>query len=258
MESSNANHDAPQEGVPYPLDAVDGGTQPLSSLEESDQLAESVERVADDSVNDVNDTVEFKDVIEPAAAAGQGQPDDDDESVADYISELLKRISGDPSDATPSSYQVPTETQNVQESSPSQSATTNDTDTEAEAEPVERKRREPAVIPEALLDMSAMRALANQSARGAIDTHDQRLHTRFAYTGLLLAGTVIMLTLIIGQITAVPLSSRLSCSLVGLVISLYLCFRYHHITGKLSAPGADAAPSDENATSAVERLAADG
>jgi hypothetical protein len=220
VASPIANHDAPKDGTSNSLDAASGAVQPLSSLEESLKLAEAAELEAD---LDPGDSVEFEDTMGPAEVPAE--PEDGDESVADYIVDLLQRISGDSSDPVPANRYAPDVAQNVPDSIPSPSGANTDNEATLEAKPAEQKRREPAVLPESLRDMSAMRDLANQSARGAIDRHDQRQLTKSTYALLFLASLLIVLTLILGQITWVPLALRLSGTLVGLVASLYLCTR---------------------------------
>ncbi len=139
-----------------------------------------------------------------ASPSGEG-----DDSIEDYMAGLLERIRGE---ASAEQASAPVVQQPVPEASPKAG---NELKSEPPSEPKEplanldELRSGPA--PEQSHDMSALRALANQSARSAIGVADSRQNQEKAMANLIISG----MAMLCGGYLAVTASSLLDAQFIG-------------------------------------------
>ncbi|TWT79299.1 hypothetical protein CA13_06980 [Planctomycetes bacterium CA13] len=162
--SISVNHDVPDAPIPFALDEA-SAEEPVSVTE----TAQPVETAALD--------------VHSAGSHSDGEEDED--SIEAYMNRLLKRVQGDTTANSPMPKKTddsePSEASDVSEVSNSDSVTNMDESPEPMDPPAPIDLPEPMLprsqAPERTSNMSAMRELANQSARTAI-SRSVRIQTR--------------------------------------------------------------------------------
>jgi hypothetical protein len=171
----------------------------------------------------------------PARADSPDEALDDDEelSVDEYMSQLMRRVGGSTSQAPSSSRHAPktakasgqpAEPDHAQASSP------------PPRKPVRRKPPGPA--PERT-GFAAMRELANVSARSAVDQHARRQMVAISRSKLVVAitATVAGMSLLWLWTTHAPIGVTLLAAIVSLAIAVLWALQYAVVTGRLLIGG---------------------
>jgi hypothetical protein len=146
--------------------------------EESPQLAD--EEPSAQTEEEAVEEAAPAEVAQENAVASDRAHADEQESIDDYMSQLLARVrgtSGKPGTAAVSPYQSAPRKEPQESVKPTQQLPENSTEqakAEAEAPPILVKFEPRTAAPEKIRDLSAMRELANFSARSAIASHHQR------------------------------------------------------------------------------------
>ena len=175
------------------MSLLKGGDADESTDETSNTAAATVEVAEDEVAHEPQVVDQHAQPVESPDAAGAAQRNkEDDESIDNYMAQLLKRVRGVGSNYQGPASQAPEpvarSAQNVSQHS---SPPADEQVQSAQEVPAKLTRRAPA--PELSSDLAAMRELANLSARAAIDQHAYRNWGRAAFgkltIALLAAGT---------------------------------------------------------------------
>jgi hypothetical protein len=182
------------------------------------------------------------------AAPRHGQPSaheqgDDGESIENYMSGLLQRLRTGKAEGPE---------RNTISTAPAQRPSTPLT---AERPPgVEKPKPVPsttkefvprALPPELTTDLSAMRALANNTARRAIDMHQRRGQVRATKGKLLIAGVALVISIALMWFSTGGNRLALLASVLSLLVSAYWIRRYVLLTRKTRSSGKEASDGAE-------------
>ncbi|MEN0111138.1 MAG: hypothetical protein AAF805_10490 [Planctomycetota bacterium] len=176
------------------------------------------------SLPDEDAPVEPPQPVEPIAALAEPEPvagDDDEESIDDYMKKLLGRMRGDDEPAAPVSVAPVAAPEPASQRSPESVAAAELP--EPEPEPVvpirdlAELRRGPA--PEVTTDLGALRQLANQSARQAIDVAATKSNREQATTGLAVA----VIGVVSGALAAMTAGSVFGVQFLGGLGAVVAC-----------------------------------
>jgi hypothetical protein len=170
----------------------------------------------------------------PVSPSGSNETDSDEESIERYMERLLKRVNRPGDAAAPSperpavrSPAPPTNAKTIAQDEPP--VEHRNSSTQPVAEPTRR-----VATPESRGDLLALREVANQSVRGAIDVHSHN-RTLGAARGQLTttlvsaAGAFVLLSM------ATPARQTLfMAAMTGVVTAIYFCGRFFWTTRVLS------------------------
>ena len=104
------------------------------------------------------------------------------------------------------------------------------------SEPAEppKPAKPPTPPPEASLDFSAMRELANNSARKAIAKHSRGQLLRLSYIRLLEAAGAIVVAIIILRLTVFGPIGSVACGVGGLILAIWWARQYFRMVAETS------------------------
>ena len=276
----NAEGRSPSDEAPVSLDNVFAHAKDTKLIEEPPKPAEYEFDSADDlsdeqtlPIGRLDQTQEWVSDEKPDMAAEEGE-----ESIDAYMERLLQRVGkrtdepgqgpAQPADrsAQATHEQVPQETQEPQELSHDSSASIEPADALPAANSLRKtvaKMAPRTVAPEKLLDMSAMRRVANVSAQSALDEHalrmlvvDARVKVTVTTMGLTI-GTLLLWGWWIGKVGW----TGLLCAACSFLVALLWGFRYTLITRRIAIAkrgSADRRAADSAADSAATESPKDG
>ncbi len=168
-------------------------------------------------------------------------PDDDscpveDDEVAQYMASLMERygIRQEPENVpvAPATPGPPAVEDQANDSSVDRLAETNEASSPSASQPPQRKRQ-PARAPELAKDMDSLRALANESARSAVNLHLGSQIVAAAYTKLILA-IVAILSSALCAFSSDSVASPFYFAAVGAgLAAIYWVAQYWRLSGEL-------------------------
>ncbi|NIL98192.1 MAG: hypothetical protein GTO62_13960 [Planctomycetales bacterium] len=174
---------------------------------------------------------------------------DHDIAIEKYMAQLLGRYET----GTETAGSVPPSSSDVKSTPKDQDAPKDENAWNAEeaaagkqpAEEVAREPRRRSAPPEASADMSAMRALANAAAQGAIAAHNQTKSTAVAAGKLLLAATALITAYLLIQMSSSAKEDFYLFSLLALGLGGIWGYQFLRLAGGLAAVSKDHVPATD-------------